>query len=123
MSLHTSQKKRASRLRALIQKYGPYCMRCDPEKVTPLRGYFLVKGGHREPLLTIDHVVPVRAGGSDDVANLQLLCMACHREVDSPKKGGHLDSKDDYRPKPAEGMADCPEKRAILRHPLQEETP
>lgn len=30
-------------------------------------------------LLTIDHVVPRAAGGSDELANLQLLCDKCNR--------------------------------------------
>ncbi len=40
--------------------------------------------------LTLDHVVPVSAGGPGSLANLQLLCLPCNR-----RKGA---TKVDYRP-------------------------
>ena len=49
----------------LYQRQGGYCAGCDH---------------HFQPRnLTIDHVVPSSKGGSDDVANVQLLCHACNQ--------------------------------------------
>ncbi len=76
--------------RALVREYGPRCMRCGDDKSQP----------HDDPALTIDHVVPLRAGGTDDFGNLQLLCAECHWEVDHPRKGGARPEKRDYRPAP-----------------------
>ena len=127
MSLGNQKKRRRLRQR-LIEKYGPYCMRCDPGKDTPLRGmHHPHKAGEPETLLTIDHVIPESRGGKAVFENLQLLCRPCHVKVDQPKKGGHQPDKYDYRTRPpqrvvlpAANMVDSPEKRALLLHPLPE---
>ena len=49
----------------LYRRQGGYCAGC--------RHYFQPRN------LTIDHVVPRVDGGSDDIANLQLLCEACNQ--------------------------------------------
>ncbi len=52
----------------LYQRQGGYCAGCDH---------------HFQPRnLTIDHVVPSSKGGSDDIANFQLLCHACNQLKD-----------------------------------------
>ena len=52
----------------LYQRQGGYCAGCDH---------------HFQPRnLTLDHVVPSSKGGSDDIANFQLLCHACNQLKD-----------------------------------------
>ena len=52
----------------LYRRQGGYCAGCDH--------HFQSRN------LTIDHVVPRSKGGSDDIANLQLLCHACNQLKD-----------------------------------------
>ena len=37
---------------------------------------------HRFRVLEVDHVIPRRAGGQDNIENLQLLCAHCNRVKD-----------------------------------------
>lgn len=46
---------------ALCAKYGHLCLRC----------------GEHKPL-TVDHVIPISKGGSNDISNLQPLCRSCN---------------------------------------------
>lgn len=41
--------------------------------------------------LTIDHIIPVSLGGDDNIENLQILCLLCHKEIDKL-----LGNKDNY---------------------------
>lgn len=45
----------------LLSKYNFRCSICGATK-----------------LLTIDHIIPVSKGGSDEEANLQILCKSCN---------------------------------------------
>ncbi|WP_370384812.1 HNH endonuclease [Catenulispora sp. GAS73] len=42
---------------------------------------------HRAEILTVDHIIPRAAGGSDERGNLQVLCRVCnstkHTHVDT----------------------------------------
>lgn len=58
--------------RALCEQYGNVCLCCQQAKP-----------------LTVDHVIPIVAGGSSDIGNIQPLCGSCNR------KKGIL--KTDYR--------------------------
>lgn len=59
---------------ALVEHYGGRCLCC----------------GRRDVKLTVDHVVPLIMGGSNDISNLQPLCRSCN----CSKQGKHID----YRP-------------------------
>ena len=56
------------------------------DKVYELNGWACAFCGHedRRPRgegdLTIDHIVPIGAGGRNAYANLRLLCKPCHRD-------------------------------------------
>ena len=76
--------QRKRRRRRLLFRHGPYCMRCRKRT--------------RLGRLTLDHVVPQRDGGSNNIENLQLLCCSCHSEVDNKLPGGSYPEKEDYRP-------------------------
>lgn len=45
----------------LVLRNGPACARCGTNNS-----------------LTVDHVIPMASGGSDDLSNLQLLCKPCN---------------------------------------------
>ncbi|MDE0658047.1 MAG: HNH endonuclease [Gammaproteobacteria bacterium] len=41
-------------------------------------GYACCRCGRRGVRLEVDHVVPLKDGGTDDLSNLQTLCKPCH---------------------------------------------
>ncbi|MEO1183870.1 MAG: HNH endonuclease [Cyanobacteria bacterium J06636_27] len=41
-----------------------------------------------EASLTIDHIIPLSHGGSNDISNLQTLCFSCNR-----KKSNSIDNR------------------------------
>lgn len=45
----------------LREMYGSFCAKCGSPKK-----------------LTLDHIIPLNAGGSNKLENLQLLCLPCH---------------------------------------------
>jgi len=49
--------------RYIFDKYGNKCLKCGTKK-----------------LLTIDHVIPISKGGTNDSDNLQPLCQRCNSE-------------------------------------------
>jgi 5-methylcytosine-specific restriction protein A len=57
----------------LCQEYGHRCLSCG-------------KGGK----LSVDHVVPLAKGGTNDLSNIQPLCLRCNQ-----RKGTRVE---DYRP-------------------------
>ena len=46
----------------LCEKYGNFCVECFSKKE-----------------LTVDHIKPLHAGGTNDITNCQLLCDRCHQ--------------------------------------------
>ena len=42
--------------------------------------------GRAVPAVTVDHIIPKVAGGTDDDANLQSLCWPCHRKKTATEK-------------------------------------
>ncbi len=78
----SAQRKRRNtrRRRALVARDGPGCQDCRK-----FRGNCSA--------LTIDHVIPKRDGGSNCLANLRLLCICCHRDVDNARPGGRYPEK------------------------------
>ena len=60
-----SHQKRELKMR-IASKKGEKCQNCD--KRMPWR------------VLTLDHIIPLDAGGSWSIDNLQLLCYSCNQE-------------------------------------------
>ena len=58
-------------------------------------GYQCVACGKRGRL-ECDHIVPISDGGTDDLANLQTLCRACHMAKTDREKGTSWQGKDEW---------------------------
>lgn len=54
------------------------------KKVFKRDGYKCVKCGFPKNL-TVDHITPRHAGGTDELSNLRTLCVLCHEEVHNRK--------------------------------------
>lgn len=65
----------AKEWRALQEKYNHRCLRC----------------GEVKPL-SVDHVIPIALGGTNDIANIQPLCLDCNRR----KSNKHIDYRTLY---------------------------
>jgi 5-methylcytosine-specific restriction protein A len=83
------QRLSARVLRAWRGQHGDWCP-----------GY--QRPAHRASDLTVDHVVPLAAGGAPyDVANTQVLCRSCNSSKGASTDGGR------GRPSGGGGLADC----------------
>ena len=58
------------KIRAKIIKNHPYCLFCGA------------------PAVHVDHIKPLRYGGTNDASNLQPLCAACHSRKTASEDGG-----------------------------------
>lgn len=58
------------RRRAEVLRACPYCMQCGALATV------------------VDHIIPLRAGGSSDASNLQPLCQTCHNKKTTTRDGG-----------------------------------
>jgi len=75
---------RTTVLFTLALKYGWVCWYCNlPLRPSPNRP--LAESCHhaqwivKDPVVHIDHIIPVCAGGTDDIENLALACEFCNR--------------------------------------------
>ena len=68
--------KRRTKLR-LAQEFGYICEACGVREINVFQ-------------LQLDHVVPIRAGGTSEYRNLQLICQKCHliKNVEEEKMYG-----------------------------------
>jgi len=67
----------AKEFRALCKKYTNKCLCC----------------GSTDESLTVDHVIPLNKGGSNDIDNIQPLCLSCN----SRKRDKVIDYRPDYQ--------------------------
>lgn len=74
------RKLSAAKRKAVILRDGFQCYLCDRQVVD------IAGPGGRANRLTIDHVIPVSAGGSNDLDNLRVCCKGCNTD-----KGNALD--------------------------------
>lgn len=52
---------------------------------------FTCRGGFEATALVIDHRLPLRDGGRDELANLQTLCTTCHKAKTAHEAGRRAD--------------------------------
>lgn len=55
-------------------------------RVARAHGYRCFRCNVVNPFLSVDHITPKSKGGTYDVSNLQLLCLADHRQKDNALK-------------------------------------
>jgi 5-methylcytosine-specific restriction protein A len=91
--------------RLYIRLFGNYCTRCG------------VDG--RDVRLELDHVVPVAEGGMDDIDNVQLLCVVCHKpKTQAEAKRGRARSaarRRRVRVHPSDVLTTTPRKFAVSK--------
>jgi 5-methylcytosine-specific restriction endonuclease McrA len=79
------------------------CVRCgttDPPKPEGGRGW-----NSRTDPWDVDHIVPVADGGTDDPANLRLLCIPCHTAVGYEQRANRRDAQTGQQALPLDGAA------------------
>lgn len=64
------------RIRALFLKQNPLCVAQQPDGLVCNR-----------PATDVDHIVPLRLGGSNQFINLQALCHSCHSRKTAREDG------------------------------------
>jgi 5-methylcytosine-specific restriction endonuclease McrA len=113
----TSTGQRIRRRKALLKRDGPLCRECGVKD--PLNGETLTEEGHS--WLTIDHIVPTRRGGTNDLSNLRLICTTCHREQDDMRPGGIYPDgeRDPYADKNDFHPNDIQNRRTRLKKAIQ----
>lgn len=87
---HKKEKHRKQRIMG-VHEYRVYMNTCRRarRRIFGTKAYGFCGGGCRLRFpvsrLTIDHIVPISQGGSNDKSNLQVLCYSCHIAKDNPK--------------------------------------
>lgn len=62
------------RLRAQVLETEPRCLRC-------------LQAGKLSAATQVDHIVPLKRGGSNEISNLQPLCHDCHAHKSAAERG------------------------------------
>ena len=79
--LRRARANRAAALRPRTRQRGEAGQRCEVAEGAALvlaRDLICLAPGCTQAATDVDHVVPKRAGGTDDMDNLQGFCHACH---------------------------------------------
>lgn len=89
MAARLTTQRRRQVFKTLAHRDGKQCRRCGAGHRTIWRpaGIFSTSGpdGHRytrvnpSSNLEIEHILPLSHGGTNDISNLQLLCIDCHK--------------------------------------------
>jgi 5-methylcytosine-specific restriction endonuclease McrA len=86
MPMHPSKRQR--RKKKLLRRDGACCAECRAPNRAPIKHRNRKGEMESRSFLTVDHIVPTRDGGTDDLENLRLLCEHCHRKHDNMRRGG-----------------------------------
>jgi 5-methylcytosine-specific restriction endonuclease McrA len=105
MSIRPGSKWRRKAFTDLVSRDGEVCAQCSIAGRTIWRQMGCWSGEqwgpdpweshrytkvHPTSNLEVDHRTPLSAGGSNDTANLWLLCIDCHRKKTSAERSGRL---------------------------------
>lgn len=71
-------RKRRTRVDLLIQRDGTQCTWCCREMIDAP----ILPGIESSLHMTLEHMVPLAKGGSDELSNLALACSQCNNERD-----------------------------------------